>query len=82
MDATLNCERCNAVIVKIDATKVKDWLQANDGVCKKCKTAEAGLVKFYESKRERFLGQMDKILADAKTELVAETKRLAAEPTE
>ena len=77
MSVSVNCERCRKLIAEVPGAKVKDWLQANDEVCKDCKEAEASLAKFYETKKNKYIGRFEALHTEAKKELVEETKRLA-----
>jgi hypothetical protein len=58
-------------------SKVREYVQKNGEVCKKCAKKINDIDVFFEKKRERFMQAFDRLLDKAKDEFKEEVQRLA-----
>ena len=77
MSIQINCEWCNKAITEVSYKNVREYVQKNGEVCKKCLKRVDQLDEFFNKKRERFMKRFDKLLGEAKTQFSQEVKRLS-----
>jgi protein-arginine kinase activator protein McsA len=78
MSVDVRCELCNGKMATVSYSKVREYVQKNGEVCKKCANKINDIDIFFEKKRERFMQAFDRLLGKAKDEFSEEVKRLAS----
>ena len=77
MAIDIRCEWCNRRVATVSYKNVREFIQKNGEVCKKCTAQVEKLDAFFLKKQERFMQAFNKLLDKAKEDFAQEAKRLA-----